>query len=246
MFNFKNKLKEAGLSDRLVCLVNSKRINKDDLIHTHWKLLKDEYQQVDSTIAKVCCSVTNAIIHQQRIHFFLNRETLRNLITNDKNHEYKPGQAFDNTQYPIILAFLMKIGLIERVSDVYENHYKLINQDVLNILQVDEATQKAQVEEYIRKNDRADRLADGLPDGKTDLDKVDIKDKEDSGNKIPEIVLKESTALASRFEASTCYTQPSKEIHHPVPQPPLPLTPKKISFSVRKITGSSTQGRDND
>ena len=39
MFNFKKKLKEAGLRDSLVCLVNTKKISKDDLIHDHWKVV---------------------------------------------------------------------------------------------------------------------------------------------------------------------------------------------------------------
>lgn len=173
-------------ANKLVTLSKTKKITDDDVeIHAKWSMLREWYCATESEewVDKAITSVINSIVYQERIYFCLERDNVRNLISNDQNRESSIG--LDNNNYKWLIQELVERDFI-RLHDATKKPYiyKVIEPEILEMVKIDSPEdQLKQVEEFVGKNPKYQEVTvtDGSSDGKTDVDnKKEVNSKEET------------------------------------------------------------------
>lgn len=152
MINRPNK--KIAQSENLVFLRYTHKINKQDAkIIPEWKFLSEQYDTVDDQVTAVLMSIQNSLIYQKRLIFTVSRDSLRELVTNDKNWGIrKKSFGLSNGQYKTIRHHLRLIA--EKIEDIVVGYgtisiFEVTDEELLNIIKVNRDEQYAQTKKIL-------------------------------------------------------------------------------------------------
>ena len=165
------KLKKY-VPDGYVTLQKNYTIGQDDIeANPKWAYLKEAYSEVENArnvdwMHWLLPPLFNAILYQERIYFVLSRKTFRSEVRDaDKNwtNDYK-GPGFSNTKWPLFTKYLQEEGILELYNKGSNNTdiYKVVNEELLSFLKIDEAKQLQESIEYAKKPNNNSDLDDDL------------------------------------------------------------------------------------
>lgn len=103
-------------TERLVllqkCTTIPKKTNKP-----LWQALQTQYKVagMQDSIGMAICSIINSIITQKRIYFAMSRESLKELMGQDHNHNF---EGFKNTHYAKILRQLYEMNIVKKIFEI--------------------------------------------------------------------------------------------------------------------------------
>jgi len=156
-----DRIQEKGHTFRVV-LKNTKEISQIDIDSlAEWGYMFRQYnickEKKLEAVTKNVCSVLNSILYQRRVVFVLTRESVKNIVSSDKNWKTRVG--FRNENYRKIIGLLCKNNIIEEIV-FPENKskktmvFKVIEPFFLSLLQVDAEKQMSEVLFFIDRKSK--------------------------------------------------------------------------------------------
>jgi hypothetical protein len=115
--------------------------DKANITHDIWERMASTYKDMDAKdpVSRTLTSITNSILHQERIIFAFSKESLMSLVETDKNIPEKHRKAFSDRFYSIIRAKLYEYRMVKLVyqGDGTKNQasaFEVIDSDLLDYL----------------------------------------------------------------------------------------------------------------
>ena len=151
------KLKKY-VPDGYVTLQKVYTIEQDDIeANKKWAFLREAYEEVENArnldwMHWLLPSLFNAILYQEKIYFVFSRDIFRReVMKKDENWSegVKP-PGFGDTKWPLFTQYLRDEGILELYNKGSNNTkiYKVINEELLSHLKIDEEKQLQEAIEY--------------------------------------------------------------------------------------------------
>jgi len=164
--------KILATKNELIILKTTKVIQPEDLIHPHWQMSQDLYDDLNNEsfgydpISRALATMLNSAIHQNKVCFAVTRTSLQNLIRSDQNYTFEQGKAFSSNQYKDVIKKATDSGIFEIIFDNDKTSRKPLGlkialPEILEYMKVDINEQTKQLEQFLNnKNNDNNKFED--------------------------------------------------------------------------------------
>lgn len=167
----------------LIVLKYTKTIRQEDVIHSVWQMLKENYKAVEEIPYdprwRAALTLINSAITHKKVFFAIKRDNLQRMIRDDANYKTKNGVAFSSNEYKGIIAHIEETGLIKvRYPSKGRKPMgiEIVDPDIRSHIVVDVEKQKKELEDFLSNapeekeienivpySDKPGELRDGSP-----------------------------------------------------------------------------------